>query len=127
MRITTLVLLAFTLSPGAAAAGQKESETVERTIAFAPGGTLRLRNFSGDVRITGTAGTNVVVHAVRTATRARLDSIKLDIEVEGSTVNIEANRKGPDHDRQNDNVVETRFEIQVPSATHLDLHAFSSD
>jgi DUF4097 and DUF4098 domain-containing protein YvlB len=127
MRITTLVLVALTLSGGPAVAGQKETETVDRTIAFSRGGTLRLRNFSGDVRITGTPGNDVLIHAVRTAPRDRLDNIKLDIEVDGSTINVEANRKTAGADRNNDNVVETRFDIQVPAAIVLDLHAFSSD
>jgi DUF4097 and DUF4098 domain-containing protein YvlB len=128
MRITTLVLVALTLSTGGPAmAGQKETETVDRTIAFSRGGTLRLRNFSGDVRITGTPGNDVLVHAVRTATRDRLDAIKLDIEVDGSTITVEANRKAAGMDRKDDNVVETRFDIQVPAAIALDVHAFSSD
>src|SRR5688572_23908635 len=127
MRITTLVLVALTLSAGPAAARQKETETVDRTIAFSRGGTLKLNNFSGDVRITGTSGNDVVIHAVRTAPRDRLDAIKLDIQIEGSTINVEANRKIPGWNRKNDNVVETRFEIQVPAATNLELHVFSSD
>lgn len=127
MRITTIALLAFTLSAGPAAAQSKETETVDRTIAFSRGGTVRLKNFSGNVRVTGTSGNDVVIHAVRTATRDRLDSIKLDIEITGSTIEIEANRRVPGRDRKNDNVVDTRFEIQVPSATNLELHVFSSD
>jgi len=127
MRITPLVLVALTLSAGPAAAQQKETETVDRTIAFSRGGTLKLNNFSGDVRVTGTSGNDVVIRAVRTATRERLDGIKLDIQIEGSTINVEANRKVPGWDRKNDNVVETRFEIQVPAATNLQLHVFSSD
>jgi DUF4097 and DUF4098 domain-containing protein YvlB len=127
MRITPLVLIALTLSAGTAAAQQKETENVDRTIAFSRGGTLRLKNFSGDVRVTGTSGNDVVIHAVRTATRDRLDNIKLDIQVNGSTINVEANRKVPGWEERDNNVVETRFEIQVPSATNLDLQVFSSD
>ena len=117
----------LTLAASPAAAQGKETETVDRTIAFSPGGTLKLKNFSGNVHVTGTAGNDVVVHAVRTATRDRLDNIKLDIEVNGSTVFIEANRRVSNWDRKNDNVVETKFEIQVPAATSLDLYAFSGD
>jgi DUF4097 and DUF4098 domain-containing protein YvlB len=127
MRITTLLLVAFTLASGPAAAQSKETETVDRTVAFSRGGTLRLKNFSGDVRVTGTSGNDVVIHAVRTGTRARLDSIKLDIQVDGSTINVEANRRVPGSSRENDNVVDTTFDIQVPSATTLNLQSFSSD
>jgi DUF4097 and DUF4098 domain-containing protein YvlB len=125
MRNTAVALLMLTLAVSPAGAQGKETETVDRTIAFSRGGTLKLKNFSGDVHITGTAGNDVVVHAVRTATRDRLDNIKLDIEVNGSTVAIEANRRVANWDRRNDNIVETKFEIQVPAATSLDLYAFS--
>jgi DUF4097 and DUF4098 domain-containing protein YvlB len=125
MRNTAVALLMFTLAASPAAAQGKETDTVDRTIAFSRGGTLKLKNFSGDVHITGTAGNDVVVHAVRTATRDRLDNIKLDIEVNGSTVAIEAKRRVANWDRINDNIVETKFEIQVPAATSLDLYAFS--
>ena len=117
----------LTLAAGPAAAQGKETETVDRTIAFSRGGMLKLKNFSGDVHVTGTAGNDVIVHAVRTATRERLENIKLDIEVNGSTVTIEANRRGSNWGDRDNNVVETKFEIQVPAATSLDLYAFSGD
>jgi DUF4097 and DUF4098 domain-containing protein YvlB len=127
MRNTALAILLFTLVASSAAAQGKETETVDRTIAFSRGGTLKLKNFSGDVHVTGTAGNDVVVHAVRTATRDRLDNIKLDIEVSGSTVSIEANRRASDRGDRDNNIVETQFEIQVPAATSLNLYAFSGD
>src|SRR5258705_5825940 len=127
MRTTAVAILLFTLAASPAAAQGKETETVDRTIAFSRGGTLKLKNFSGDVHVTGTTGNDVVVHAVRTATRDRLDNIKLDIEVSGSTVSIEANRRASNWGDRENNVVETQFEIQVPSATLLNLSAFSGD
>src|SRR3954469_2535109 len=98
-----LLILGFLAAP--AAAQRKETETVDRTLAFSPGGTLKLNNFSGNVRITGTSGSSVVIHAVRTATRERLDNIALDIQVSGSTVDIEANRRSATWHERNDNVV----------------------
>lgn len=127
MRNTAFALLLVALAAAPAAAQGKETETVDRTIAFSRGGTLKLKNFSGNVNITGTAGNDVVIHAVRRATRERLDNIKLDIEVSGSTIAIEANRRAPNWDRRDENVVETQFDIQVPAATSLDLYAFSGD
>lgn len=125
MRLTALALVTLTLAAGPVAAEQKQSETVDRSYAFGGGGTLKLKNFSGDVRVTGTAGNQVVIHAVRTATRERLDNIKLDITVDGSTINVEANKRADDWHEKNNNVVDTTFEIQVPASTSLDLHAFS--
>lgn len=112
-----------------AIAGQAETERVDRTIAFAPGGIVVLKNFSGDVRITGADRTDVVIHAVRRATRERLDRIKLDIQTSGSRLTIDANKRVDDSwwSRHSNNVVETDFEIEVPAKTDLDVKVFSSD
>ena len=121
----SIVLLALVASP--AAAQRKETETIDRTLAFTSGGTVRLKNFSGDARITGTSANDVVIHAVRKGTRQQLDNIKLDIRQSGSTIEIEANRRAAGWQHENDNVVETEFEIQVPAGSSLDLHAFSGN
>ncbi len=93
-----------------------------------PGGTLRLKNFSGRVTITASDRPEVVIDAVRRATRSRLDRITLDIHSSGSNVVVvDANQR----DRSwlglgGNNVVETDFDIKVPRRTHLDLSVFSS-
>lgn len=124
MRFTALAFLALTLT-AAPASAQKQTETFDRTLPLAQGGTVKLRNFSGDVLVTGTAGQDVVIHAIRKATRERLENIKIDVEARGSTIEIEANRRNPDWEEKNNNIVETEFEIQVPFGTNLDLYAFS--
>jgi DUF4097 and DUF4098 domain-containing protein YvlB len=124
MRTLAASALILTLALPAAAA-QKETETVDRTVSIGTGGTLDLKNFSGDVRIAGTGGGEVVIRAVRRATRERLDRIKLDIQTSGSTVKVQANHQ-PDGQRDDrDNVVETDFDIQVPYGTKLKLYSFS--
>lgn len=127
MRFTAIALMTLALAAAPAAAEQKETETVDKTVPFAPGGTLRLKNFSGDVRITGSAGRDVVIHATRRGRRDRLDNIKLDIQARGPVIEIEANKRNDNWEEKNDNVVETSFEIQVPADTKLDLDVFSSD
>lgn len=119
--------LVLTLAASQAAAQPKETERVDRTIPFASGGSLVLKNFSGDIRITGTGGDQVVVKAVRTATRDRLDRIKLDIRADGSTLRVDANSRDRSYDNDKENVVKTDFEISVPTQTAIDLDAFSSD
>jgi hypothetical protein len=111
------------------AAAQRETETVNRTVPFPDKGVLKLHNFSGSVKITATNGREVVIKAVRRAERDRLDQIKLEITTSGSTVSIEANRRDTANrrDRDEDNVVETEFEIQVPAAAELDVNVFKSD
>lgn len=125
--ITALVLAA----PGSAQdrgrdreRGPRETETIDRTMPMPAGGTLRLKTFSGRVRITGGSGNQLVVHAVRRATRDRLDDIKLEITQSGSTIEVDANHRLVE--RRNDNVVETDFEIQVPEKTRLDIKTFSA-
>ncbi len=104
--------------------GPRETENVDRTLSLAPGGTVRLKTFSGRVTITGTGGSQVVIKAVRRASRERLNDIKLEITQNGNVVDIDANHRIVE--RRNDNVVETDFDIQLPSQTKLDLRTFSA-
>jgi DUF4097 and DUF4098 domain-containing protein YvlB len=127
---TTLALLAALVFAAPAFAQRdrddrnRETENVDRTLTMAAGGTLRLKTFSGRVKITGTSGNQIIVHAVRRATRDRLDDIKLEITQTGANVEIDANHQLVE--RRNDNVVETDFDIQVPSKTRLDVKTFSA-
>jgi DUF4097 and DUF4098 domain-containing protein YvlB len=120
---TTFALLAA-LALAAPAAAQRDTETIDRTLPMPAGGTLRLKTFSGRVKITGGSGDQLVVHAVRRATRERLDEIKLEITTSGSTIEVDANHRLVE--RRNDNVVETDFEITVPAKTRLDIKTFSA-
>ncbi len=105
--------------------GPRETETVERTLPMPAGGTLRLKTFSGRVKITGGSGNQLVVHAIRRATRERLNDIKLEITQNGNTIEVDANHRLVE--RRNDNVVETDFDIQLPARTRLDIKTFSAD
>jgi DUF4097 and DUF4098 domain-containing protein YvlB len=107
--------------------GPKETERIDRTVQIRAGGQLRLKNFSGRVTITGSNRADMAVHAVRRATRERLDHIKLDIAETGSGVTIEANKKDPSWDERNNNVVDTEFTIEVPADINIDVEVFSSD
>ncbi len=121
-----LALLALgipTLSDGAT----KETERLERTVPLQAGGTLTLRSFSGRVEITGEPRSDVSIVAVRRASRDRLDRIKLDIQSDGRSVTIEANKRDKAWDEKNENVVETDFTIKVPQSANLDVKVFSSN
>ena len=104
--------------------GPRETETVDRTLPMPAGGTLRLKTFSGRVKITGGSGNQMVLHAIRRATRDRLNDIKLEITQSGNTIEVDANHRLVE--RRNDNVVDTDFEIQVPAGTRLDIKTFSA-
>ena len=116
--------LIFALVLAAPLAAQTNTENVDRTLTMQPGGTLRLKTFSGRVRITGGSGDQVVIHAVRRAKQDRLDDIKLEITQSGNTIEVDANHRLVE--RRNDNVVETDFDIQVPARTRLDIKTFSA-
>ena len=122
---TAVAVLALAASTVARA--QQETEHVDRTLAFPSGGTLQLHNFSGNVHITGTTGKDLVIKAVRRAERDRFDHIALDIQTSGSTVTIDANKRDAGWQHDNNNVVETSFEIEVPAGANLDVDVFSSN
>lgn len=128
-RAATAVAAATLLAGAVPALAQTETERVDRTIPFTRNGTISLKNFSGDVRITGGPGDQVVIKAVRRAPRERLDRIKLEVDVSGSTLTIDANKRedGGWFERHRNNVVSTDFEIEVPASSRLELDVFSSD
>jgi lia operon protein LiaG len=135
-RVSPLFALFFVLVSTAPAAAQpardrdwdrdqpRETETVDRTLTLQPAGTVRLKTFSGRVNITGASGDQVVIKAIRRASRQRLDEIKLEITQSGNVIEVDANHRTVE--RRNDNVVETDFDIQVPSQATLDLRTFSA-
>ena len=116
--------LLFALVLAAPVSAQTTTETVDRTLTLQPGGTLRLKTFSGRVGSRGGCGDRVVIKAVRRASRDRLDDIKLEITQNGNTIEVDANHRLVE--RRNDNVVETDFDIQVPTRTRLDIKTFSA-
>ena len=105
-----------------------ETEHINRTVPLDPGGTLRLKSFSGRVTITASDRPEVVIDAVRRASRERLNRITLDIHSEGSNVVVvEANhRESSWFMFTGNNVVETDFDIKVPRKTNLDVSVFSA-
>ncbi len=122
-------VLALATPAHTAASVFDETEHVTRTIQLEPGGTLRLKNFSGRVTITAVDRSEIVIDAVRRAPRSRLDRIKLDIHTAGShVIVVDANQR--EHSwwsfAGGDNVVETDFDINVPRRTDLHLQVFSS-
>lgn len=122
----------------AAAVAQRQSETVDRTLPFPNGGTLELKNFSGDIRITAATGRNFVMKAVRRGTAERLKDVPLTVETSGNRIIVDAtDRDSNGNNRSNtrrhdgtygrNDAVEVTFEIEVPADAALEINAFSSD
>jgi DUF4097 and DUF4098 domain-containing protein YvlB len=121
------LLSAVALASPAVAGASTDTERVDRTVPIRANGELRLNNFSGRVTITGTNRADVSIHAVRRASRDRLDHIKLEISETDYGLRIEANKKDDDWRDRDNNVVETDFDIEVPTDVSLDVHVFSSN
>jgi hypothetical protein len=120
-----LALLPLLVCPAAPASAQtRQEETFDRTLTLQPGGTFRLRTFSGRVNIRGTDGNQVVIHAIRRARPDRLRDIRIEVTQRGNDIEVNANHQAVERD--NDNVVETDFDIQVPARTRLDVNSFSA-
>jgi hypothetical protein len=125
--ILATALLALSACTSVTAGVFEETEHVSRTAKLAPGGTLRLKNFSGRVTITAADRDDAAIEAVRRGTRSQLDRIKLDIRDNGSTLVVDANHHDSTWDHwARHHVVETDFDIQVPRKTNLDITVFSS-
>lgn len=122
--LAAALLAAFVTIAVPAAAQSRQEETFDRTVTLPPGGTFRLRTFSGRVTIRGTGGNQVVIHAVRRARPDRLRDIQIEVIESGNRVEVNANHQA--RERDNDNVVETDFDIQVPNHTRLDVNSFSA-
>src|SRR5262245_8248357 len=107
--------------------GPRETEVAERTVTLPDNGTVRIKNFSGEIRVRAVSGRNVVVKATRRAPKETLDRVKLEVSTSGSVVTIDANRRDPGFERRNNNVVDTQMTIEMPGSADLDIDAFSSD
>lgn len=123
-RLSSVVVASLLAGIAAPVWAQRVEEKVDRTIPFQPGGTLRLKTFSGLVEIRGTSADQVVIRAVRRAAADKLRDITFDIQTSGSEVVINANRH--DDRRDDDNVVEADIRIEVPTRTRLDVTTFSA-
>ena len=128
MRKYLLAFALLALSAPAVLAVADETEHLSKTIKMDPGGTLRLKNFSGRVTITASDRAEVVIDAVRRASRERLARITLDIHTEGANVVVvDANhRERSWFEFSGNNVVETDLDITVPRQSNLDVAVFSS-
>ncbi len=129
MRNAILVLAVVSAGCTLEVSAHTDTEHVTRTAPLAPGGTLKLKNFSGRVTITGTDRQDASIDAVRHATREKLENIKLDIHMEGSTLVVNANQRDSSRfsrRHRNNRVVETDFTIEVPRRTNLDADLFSA-
>ena len=110
-------------------ASSTDTEHITRTEKLTPGGTLRVKNFSGRVIITASDRKDVAIDALRRGDREWLDRSKLEIYTNGSTLVVDANQR--DHSSWFDwtrksRIIETDIDIKVPRKVNVDVNVFSS-
>jgi hypothetical protein len=107
-------------SPG----DQQQTEKFSKTVPLPKGGSLDLSNISGDIVITGGAGDQVVIDAVKRGKTA--DELKLvQIEVTTTATRIEVRTQYP-RERRNINV-SVDFTVTVPRAAGVTVRTVSGD
>src|SRR6266496_4267110 len=90
--LSAFAVLALVVGPSLLAS-TTDTEHITRTEKLAPGGTLRLKNFSGRVVVTASDRSDVEIDAVRRGDREWLDRSRLEIYTNGSTLVVDANQR----------------------------------
>jgi hypothetical protein len=103
---------------------QQQTEKFSKTVPLPAGGSLDLSNISGDIVITGGAGDQVVIDAVKRARTA--EELKLvQIEVSATANRVEVRTQYP---RERRNVsVSVDFTVSVPRAAGVNVRSISGD
>jgi len=104
-----------------------EAPAQVKTFNVGANGSLKLANVSGDVRVTGGAGTEIKVEArihgkgkTEAEARAQFDSVKVDMRQNGSRVDVETT-----HERHSRAWVD--YTVVVPTGTAIDVRSVSGD
>jgi len=113
--------------PGGLAAwdgDQQQTERFSKTVPLPKGGSLDLSNISGDIVITGGAGDQVVIDAVKRGKTA--EDLKLvEIEVTTTATRVEVRTQYP-RERRNTSV-SVDFTVTVHSAAGVTVRSVSGD
>jgi DUF4097 and DUF4098 domain-containing protein YvlB len=103
---------------------QQQTEKFSKTVPLPKGGSLDLSNISGDIAITGGAGDQVVIDAVKRGKTA--EDLKLvQIEVIAGASRVEVRTQYP-RERRNVNV-SVDFTVTVPRGANVTVRTVSGD
>jgi Putative adhesin len=103
---------------------QQQTEKFSKTVPLPKGGALDLSNISGDIVITGGAGDQVVIDAVKRG-KATEDLKLVQIEVTAGASRVEVRTQYP-RERKNVNV-SVDFTVTVPRAAGVTVRTVSGD
>ena len=102
----------------------QQTEKFSKTVPLPKGGSLDLSNISGDIVITGGAGDQVVIEAVKRGKTA--EDLKLvQIEVASTATRVEVRTQYP-RERRNVNV-SVDYTVTVPRAAGVTVRTVSGD
>jgi len=103
---------------------QQQTEKFSKTVPFPAGGSLDLSNISGDIVITGGAGDQVVIDAVKRGKTAEdLKLVQIEVMTTASRVTV---RTQYPRERRNVNV-SVDFTVTVPRAAGVTVRTVSGD
>jgi len=138
-RIVGVLALAFLLVggpvraswPGTGPAGTNDgpgdpqlTEKFSKTVPLAKGGAVDLANISGDIVVTGGAGDQVVIDAIKRGRTAE-DLKALQIEVNAAPARVEIRAQYPREQRNINASVD--FTVTVPRGANVTLRSVSGD
>lgn len=103
---------------------QQQTEKFSKTVPLPKGGSLALSNISGDIVVTGGAGDQVVIDAIKRG-RTVEDLKALQIEVTTSATRVEVRAQYPP-ERKNVNA-SVDFTVTVPRGANVTVHSVSGD
>jgi DUF4097 and DUF4098 domain-containing protein YvlB len=109
-----------------------QTDSVSRTFALGPTGSLELRNISGPISVTAGSGKDVVVEIVRTA-RARTDAdaktglqeVTVDVDHRGERATIRT--LYPQQHNRNAYNVSVAYTVTAPPGTHVTVGGLATD
>jgi DUF4097 and DUF4098 domain-containing protein YvlB len=135
--LCTLALVAATAAPTAASviwgsAGtpgwywddQNQIEKSSKTFTLAKGGSVDISNVSGDIKVTGGAGDQVIIDAVkRGRTEEDLKAVQIQIQATAARVEVRT-----EYERGRRNVsASVNYTVTVPKDAIVELHSVSGD
>jgi DUF4097 and DUF4098 domain-containing protein YvlB len=103
---------------------QQQTEKFSKTVPLPKGGTFDLANISGNIIITGGAGDQIVIDAVKRGRTAE-DLKAVTIEVAATANRVEVRAQYP-RERRNVNV-SVDFTVAVPRGASVRVHSVSGD
>ena len=100
------------------------AQDFQRSYSLSGGGSINVRNISGDVHVTGYDGQAVVVTGVKKGRNT--DRVTIEDQSSGNNVNVRVRYPEHDSERCNDCDASVLFEVKVPRGVNYRYDAISS-